>query len=196
MARIATRISTLALLASLSLFSLACGDDDTEAAPDAGTPDATVEDVELTVADFDCIKDWDMVRMFRITNVLGHKDEALAVAAAGEGDYPVGTVIQLVWFEAMVKRRPGYSPASQDWEFIAFKFPHGTKEIVARGGDDSVKNVINGESCLGCHSGAEAKFDLICEKTHGCDPLGVPDETILAFQNGDPSCVAPPATAR
>lgn len=202
MSRSGARIALVCLLWSLLLVpSLGCdGDSDTDVAPDAGSettpdaggPDALVEDLELKAEDFTCIKDWDRVRMFRITNLLGHKEEALATANANTGgDYPVGTVIQLVWFEAMVKRRPGYSPASQDWEFIAFDVRNNKKAIVARGGDNSVLNEINKQPCLGCHAGAEEKWDLICEKGHGCDPLGVPDSLIEQFQAADPSCPPP-----
>src|SRR5688500_17880559 len=105
-----TRLCLLALASSLLVSSAGCGEDTApvEAAPDAGVPDAVVEDLDMKAEDFTCITDWDRVRMFRITNLLGHKEQALRIANANEGgDYPVGTVIQLVWFEAMVKRRPG-----------------------------------------------------------------------------------------
>ena len=35
------------------------------------------------------------------------------------GVYPVGTVIQLVPQEAMVKRAAGFDPATNDWEFFS-----------------------------------------------------------------------------
>ena len=55
--------------------------------------------------DFVNINDMTAVRGYFIDNRLGHLDEALAVAndPAG-GTYPVGTIIQLVPQEAMVKR--------------------------------------------------------------------------------------------
>ena len=191
-----TRLCLLALASSLIVSSAGCDEDTApvEAAPDAGVPDAVVEDLDMKATDWSCIKDWDRVRMFRITNLLGHKEEALRVANTNEGgDYPVGTVIQLVWFEAMVKRRPGFSPDSQDWEFFSFDVRNNKKDVVARGGDGSVVNEINGKPCLGCHAGAETKWDLICEKGHGCDELGVPDSLIEQYQNADPACppVAP-----
>ena len=33
---------------------------------------------------------------------------------------------------------------------------------------------------------ANIKFDFICEKTHGCDPLGIPDSVFIALQQTDP----------
>ena len=87
----------------------------------------------------------------------------------------------------------GAAIGARDWEFFSFDLRNGKKEVVARGGDGSVVNEINGESCLGCHSGAEQKWDLICEKGHGCDPLGVPDSLIEQFQDSDPSCPPPAA---
>jgi hypothetical protein len=32
------------------------------------------------------------------------------------------------------------------------------------------------------------QFDFVCEKTHGCEPLGISDDIILFFQNGDARC--------
>ena len=47
--------------------------------------------------------------------------------------YPVGTVLQLIPTEAMVKRHKGYSPSTDDWEFFALKVsPQGTRHREAR----------------------------------------------------------------
>jgi hypothetical protein len=122
-------------------------------------------DFNMMESDFECILKWDKVRLFRITNKLGKIDETLAVANnPGSGDYPVGTLIQLVPNEAMIKRAKGFSPASND--------------VVNQGGGN----------CLDCHAKAEPKYDFVCEKMHGCDALPFGDDVILMAQDGDPRC--------
>jgi len=51
-------------------------------------------------------------------------------------------------------------------------------------------DVINkfGGNCFGCHIKAEAKYDLICELDHGCDPIPVTREMIAGVQSADPRC--------
>ena len=45
--------------------------------------------------------------------------EAVAKAAtAGTGDYPEGSVVQLMPNEVMIKQQKGYSPITRDWEFF------------------------------------------------------------------------------
>jgi hypothetical protein len=104
--------------------------------------------------------------------------------------YPVGTIIQLVPQEAMVKRAPGFDPASNDWEFFALEVsPTGTT-IVTRGGAEVI-NRFGGTSCADCHRKAQPQFDFVCEQTNGCDPLPISNEIIAAVQRADPR----PATA-
>ena len=73
------------------------------------------------------------VRGFFVDNRLGHLDEAVAIAEANEGGtYPVGTILQLVPQEAMVKRRRASSPATNDWEFFSLDVtPEGTRSSTA-----------------------------------------------------------------
>lgn len=145
------------------------------------------EDVVLEAADFPCILNWTMVRHFRITNVLGHLDETLAVANSPTGGtYPVGTVIQLVPSEAMVKRGHGWNPATNDWEFFALNVTATSTTIRARGAEETV-NAFGG-NCFNCHRRADPAFDFVCENTHGCEPLPIGLETILSVQNADPRC--------
>lgn len=196
-------------------FALACGDDSaptdadggmdaapmdaqdqdtSQDTPDAAEPDAVGEDVgpdvldlDMQAEDFTCIRDGEKVRKFYVTNPLGFLDEALAVANSTEGGtYPVGTVLQLVPLEAMVKRRAGYSPETNDWEFFSLDVRAGETTILARGAADVV-NAFGG-NCLDCHSLAEPQWDLVCEDTHGCDPLPLSDEVILNIQNADSRC--------
>lgn len=145
-------------------------------------------DLDMTEADFGCILKWDKVRLFRITNLLGNVDGALAAAnAPGTMDYPVGTVIQLIPNEAMVKRKKGFAAASNDWEFFFLDTSATGTKIIKRGVTDVV-NQFNG-NCLNCHAKAMKEFDFVCEKTHGCDPLPIGDDVILSTQNGDPRCM-------
>ena len=161
----------------------------------AGDASATVVDagvaaapVQVTAADFDCILAWQKVRGFRVKRLGGGPlAESLAVAnSAGGGTYPPGTLLQLVPTEAMVKREPGFSAATKDWEFFALDAKKAGTTITARGGVEVV-NAFGG-NCFGCHNQAEAKWDLVCEQTHGCTALPISAATIQALQNADPRC--------
>ncbi len=148
--------------------------------------DSLQQDVELQASDFGCIRDWDQVRGFRITNKAGNLEETLRRAAEpGSGDYPVGTLIQLVPTEAMVKRAPGFNAASNDWEFFLLEVSPESTSISARGVEDVVGP---GGNCLSCHEKAEPRFDLVCERDHGCDAIPVTREFLLTLQDEDPRC--------
>jgi hypothetical protein len=152
------------------------------------TPTAPpAEEFIATESDFACLTDWTHVRHFRITNALGHLDDALAVA---HGDapppYPVGTIIQLVPAEAMVKRGAGFFPAANDWEFFVLSATAAGTQIVRRGRDEVV-NIVT--PCFTCHSAA-THTDLICETDNGCVALGLTEELINSIQNTDPRCPA------
>jgi mono/diheme cytochrome c family protein len=143
------------------------------------------EDLVMAADDFVNINSMTKVRNFFIDNRLGHLDEALAVARAdGGGVYPVGTVIQLVPQEAMVKRRRGWNPATRDWEFFFLDVSSQGTEIVTRGATETVNRF--GGNCAACHSLADERFDFVCEDSHGCEPLPVGDDVIAAIQAADP----------
>lgn len=179
----------LAWLLVLPLSLAACGDDSTSD-PSGEGGGVAAADLDMTEADFDCILTWPQVRLFRITNKLGDEDASVAVAnAPGTADYPVGTVIQLIPNEASVKRRAGFSAATNDWEFFLLETETGSTTITSRGTTD-VSNAIG--TCFSCHSMAEPKFDLVCEKGRGCDPLPVSDDVVLMAQQADPRCAAVP----
>lgn len=148
--------------------------------------EAPTEDFEAQPADFVNLHDMTAVRGFFVDNRRGHLAEALAVAndPAG-GRYPVGTIVQLIPGEAMVKRRAGFDPRTNDWEFFSLDPSAAGTSILRRGGAEVV-NGFNGASCSECHRRAEARFDFVCEKAHGCDPLGIPDSVFLTLQAGDP----------
>jgi hypothetical protein len=157
----------------------------TQTAAAEPTPTATPAEFVAQPSDFECLTDWTHIRHFRITNKLGHLDEALAVA---HGDmpppYPVGTIIQLVPAEAMVKRGAGFFPAGDDWEFFVLAASPSGTQILKRGRDE-VFNI--GPPCFACHSAA-SHTDLICETTNGCVALGLTEQLINAIQDGDPRC--------
>jgi hypothetical protein len=171
-------------LAATALLFVACGSHSTEASgPSAASSSA--EDANLVAGDFPNINIMTLVGDHFVTNVRGHLDEALAVARSPRGGrYPVGTIIQLVPQEAMVKRAAGFSPATNDWEFFSLNVsPTGTK-ILSRGGAEVLNRF--GGSCSGCHGAAQPAFDFVCGQDHGCAPLPIGPEVIKALQDADP----------
>jgi len=99
--------------------------------------------------------------------------------------YPVGTIVQLFPFEAMVKRGGSYNPDGDGWEFFQLSVTQSGAQIVARGGAE-VANGIG--SCQACHQNFAAQFDLICEFVIGSSGLGLTDEQIRNAQGADPRC--------
>lgn len=154
--------------------------------PKDGATDVVVDFVPQAV-DFQCILKGKKVRNFYLLNPLGKLDEAVAVANNPQGGvYPVGTMIQLIPTEAMVKRHAGFAPAANDWEFFSLANDATGTTILQRGSTDVVNQF--GGNCFSCHQKAEAKYDLICETTHGCAPLPFGAEVIEAVQSADPRC--------
>jgi hypothetical protein len=152
-----------------------------------GTAGAEALDFDPTPEDFECLLAWDQVRNFRVANKLGQLEEALRVANSPEGGvYPVGTILQLVTFEAMVKRGPGFSPESNDWEFFFLSVTAEGTTIEKRGVTDVV-NQFNG-NCFDCHREADPRFDFVCEQGRGCIDLPLTPELIAQIQSGDPRC--------
>jgi len=178
--------ASIALALVVSVGVGACGGGGTHrAAPRRPAPTAPPEDLDAKPADFRNLTTMTKVRGFFIDNRLGHLPEALRVAdSPGGGVYPVGTIVQLVPQEAMVKRRKGWNPTTHDWEFFFLKTSATGTEIVTRGATETVNRF--GGNCFSCHAKADAKWDLVCEQSHGCDPLPIGREVINAIQNADP----------
>ena len=172
----------LAVIVGCSSSSGSASDDD-----GAGLTGTTAPaDIVVEADDFTALSDMTPVRGFFVSNLRGELDEAVAVAEDPEGGvYPVGTVIQLIPQEAMVKRAPGFDADSNDWEFFTLEATAEGTTIVTRGGSEVV-NGFSGLSCASCHSAAEPEFDFVCEDTHGCAPLPVGDDVITAIQQSDP----------
>lgn len=146
---------------------------------------AVVPDAILSAADFGNINKLAPVGDHFVGNVRGQLAQALAVArSATGGTYPVGTIIQLVPTEAMVKRAQGFSPSTKDWEFFSLDVSASGTKILSRGG----AKVLNrfGGSCASCHSASRRQFDFVCGTTHGCAPLPIGPAVITALQKSDP----------
>jgi hypothetical protein len=167
-----------------ALLSVACGGGSESSEPDTTTTSAPAEDVDITAADFPNVNTLTPIGNHFVGNLLGNVDGTLAVARAGEGRYPVGTLIQLVPFEAMVKRHAGYSPSTNDWEFFSLDVSAEGTTILARG----TKDVVNrfGGNCASCHQAARPEFDFVCDKDNGCEPLPIGDDVIMQLQQADP----------
>ena len=153
----------------------------------SSAPTAPPEDFVASASDFECLQHWSRVRNIRLTNKLGHLDEALALAENPEEgkEYPVGTIIKLFPGEAMVKRGPDFDPDNHSWEYFELNVSAQGTEIRKRGRDEIV-NMFGGQ-CFGCHEAAR-DFDFICEETHGCVKLPVSGDQIARLQDSDPRC--------
>ncbi len=209
----ATRISIRLAIGGLLFLPLACGDDDDSAPAPTPTPvatststalptdtptatelptpppSATPLDFAATPEDFECLLDWEPVRGFFLTNKLGMLEEALDLArnpVAGM-EFPVGTIVQLVPGEAMVKRGADYDPANKNWEYFELDVDGNGTAIRVRGRDDVVNRF--GGQCFGCHEPAR-DFDFICETGRGCVELGLSPDLIQTIQQSDPRCDA------
>lgn len=160
----------------------------------AVAPAAAPKALEITEASFGCIRDMKPVRGFYVGNLLGDVDATIAAANAPDGArYPVGSVVQLVPGEAMVKHPAGYDAATNDWEFFELDVKPGQPTKIRVRGTTEVVNQFGG-NCLSCHAPAAQKWDMICEQTHGCLPIPVTPVMARAIQKTDPRC-APTALA-
>jgi hypothetical protein len=153
------------------------------------------ETVEVNEESFKCLTDMNPVRGFFVDNLLGDLTATLKVAESKTGGvYPVGSVVQLVPTEVMVKREKGYNSVTKDWEFFELAVSDKGSEITVRGAFEVVNKF--GGNCFGCHIKAKPEWDMICEQTHGCDPITLPDGTVLSqemikgVQKADPRCLA------
>lgn len=143
--------------------------------------------VEVNDDSFRCMLDMTPVRGFYVDNLIAEKlADTVAVANAGEGDYPPGSVVQLVPGEVMVKHEAGFNAATRDWEFFELNTSAEGSAINVRGFVD-VKNRFGG-NCFACHVKAESRFDMICETGHGCDPIPLTVEMKTLLQKTDPRC--------
>jgi hypothetical protein len=142
--------------------------------------------VKVDDSTFKCITDMTPVRHFYVDNLSGNLKNTVAVAEAGRGDYPEGSVVQLVPTEVMIKQQKGFNPTTHDWEFFAIDVSQDGSKIYQHGFQD-VNNRF-GLNCFACHQLARQEFDLICEEDHGCAPIPVTRPMFRALQKTDPRC--------
>jgi len=150
---------------------------------------ASSEQVKLDIQadDFGCMLDMTPVRGFYVDNLIeGELAKTVAVAEAGEGVYPAGSVVQLVPGEVMVKHPAGFSPATKDWEFFELNVSAQGSEIHKRGFVDVVNRF--GGNCFACHAQAKPQFDMVCETGHGCEPIPLTSKMTRLLQNTDARC--------
>jgi len=137
-------------------------------------------------ATFKCLHKMTAVKHYFVDNLAGNIDATVAVAKAGTGVFPEGSVLQLIPNEVMVKQQKGYSAKTNDWEFFALDTSKDGTKIVAQGGAE-VNNFL-GLNCHACHALARPEFDLVCEQDHGCAPLPLTRAMFHAIQQSDLRC--------
>lgn len=148
----------------------------------------SAEDIAVSEQTFGCILDWSKVRNTRFKHADPEKlKEAMRIFrdSIPDKEYPVGTILQLVPFEAMVKHPREKFPKTNGWEFFFLDVSKAGTQIKDRG--DNVVNLSQGVTCLSCHQPA-ARFDFVCEKGHGCAPIPFDDQKISELQRADPRC--------
>jgi hypothetical protein len=77
------------------------------------------DDIAVSEQSFDCILDWPKVRNTHINNADPAKlKEAMRIFrdSLRNSEYPVGTILQLLPYEAMVKHPRGTFPKTNGWE--------------------------------------------------------------------------------
>ncbi|MGQ0444511.1 MAG: hypothetical protein ACT4O2_05130 [Beijerinckiaceae bacterium] len=149
---------------------------------------AAADDIAVSEQTFDCILAWPQIRNTRIKNSDPEKlKEAMRIfqESVPDKEYPAGTILQLVPFEAMVKHKREAFPKTNGWEFFALDVSGAGTKIKDRG--DNVVNLSLGVPCFSCHQPA-ARFDFVCEKGHGCAPIPFDDKKIADLQGADPRC--------
>lgn len=153
----------------------------------AATPAAASAAITIDEESFSCIREMTPVRHFYVDNLLGDIEGTLAAANSPEGAvYPIGSVVQLVPTEVMVKREPGTFMATGDWEFFELEVNESGSKIAKRGFVDVVNRF--GGNCFACHAPAKEKWDFICESGHGCEPIPINHKMTGALQRSDPRC--------
>jgi hypothetical protein len=179
--------------ASRAILKMAMGMAVLLAGPAMAAPPSAPASFPISDASFKCITEMTHVRHFYVDNLAGNLASTVKVAQAGTGDYPVGSVLQLVPNEVMVKREKGFNAVTHDWEFFDLNISPTSSTIRVRGFQD-VNNRFGG-NCFTCHVKARQEFDLVCDNSHGCDPVPFTRAMSGALQRTDPRCKNPPVSA-
>ncbi|HEY3498369.1 MAG TPA: hypothetical protein VGK73_26930 [Polyangiaceae bacterium] len=156
-----------------------------------GSAGGGAEDYDMQPEDFGCISELQRVRGYRIKNMLGHDTEAVAAAENDEGAvFPVGTVIQHLPNEAMVKRRAGFSAETKDWEFFVLTLSAQGTTIAQRGTTDVETSM--GATCVSCHTDVPDQYDFICntwgDSGDGTCGFNLSDMQLMQQEASDPRC--------
>lgn len=149
---------------------------------------ASAQELMVSEQTFGCILDWPKVRNTRFKHSDPEKlKEAMRIFrdSVPDKEYPVGTILQLIPFEAMVKHPREKFPNTNGWEFFFLDVSKEGTKIADRG--EQVVNRSQGGTCLSCHQPA-ARFDFVCEKGHGCAPIPFDDQKIAEIQKADLRC--------
>lgn len=115
----------------------------------------SAEDIVVSEQTFGCILDWPKIRNTRFKHSDPEKlKEAMRIFrdSIPDKEYPVGIILQLVPFEAMVKHPREKFPNSNGWEFFALEVSEAGTQIRDRG--DNVVNLSLG--------GALSKLSSAC----------------------------------
>jgi hypothetical protein len=148
---------------------------------------AYAQDVTVTEKSFSCISEGTKIRNTYIKHADPAKQkeaERIFKNSVPDKEYPVGTFLQLLPAEVMVKHPRAKFPETNGWEFFALDLLEKGSTIKSRG--DKTVN-FQGVPCFSCHQPA-AKFDFVCEKGHGCAPVPLDDPKIAELQAADPRC--------
>ena len=97
---------------------------------------ASAQDITVSEQTFGCILDWPKVRNTRFKHADPEKlKEAMRIFrdSVPDKEYPVGTILQLVPFEAMVKHPREKFPKTNGWEFFALDVSEDGTKIRDRG---------------------------------------------------------------
>ena len=150
---------------------------------------ASAQDITVSEQTFGCILDWPKVRNTRFKHADPEKlKEAMRIFrdSVPDKEYPVGTILQLIPFEAMVKHPREKFPKTNGWEFFVLDVSKAGTKIRDRG--ETTSSIFRkGSTCLSCHQPA-ARFDFVCEKGHGCAPIPFDDQKIAEIQKADLRC--------
>jgi hypothetical protein len=155
--------------------------------PTVAAPAKEPGSLPISEKSFRCMTEMTHIGHFYVDNLIGNLDGTVRVAESTTGGvYPVGSVLQLVPTEVMVKREKGFNAATHDWEFFELDVSPSGSTIRTRGFVEVVNRF--GGNCFTCHVRARPEWDLVCDTTHGCDPIPITIAMTGALQRTDPRC--------
>ena len=155
--------------------------------PPVAAPAGQPRPLAISEKSFRCMTDMTHIGHFYVDNLIGNLKGTMQAAESPTGGvYPVGSVLQLVPTEVMVKREKGFNAATHDWEFFELDVSPSGSTIRTRGFVEVVNRF--GGNCFTCHIRARPEWDLVCDSTHGCDPIPITIAMSGALQRTDLRC--------